>query len=44
MLRCLVIGANGFLGSRLTDALAEAGHHVTAFDRFSRGTRAFSTR
>ncbi|SDP06208.1 UDP-glucose 4-epimerase [Microbacterium sp. ru370.1] len=44
MLRCLVIGANGFLGSRLTDALAAAGHLVTAFDRFSRGTRAFSAR
>lgn len=42
MARCLVVGANGFLGSRLTDALAGAGHRVTAFDRFSRGTRAFS--
>lgn len=42
MARCLVIGANGFLGSRLTDALVGAGHRVTAFDRFSRGTRAFS--
>lgn len=44
MARCLVIGANGFLGSRLTDALVAAGHEVTAFDRFSRGTRAFATR
>lgn len=43
MARCLVIGANGFLGSRLTDALVAAGHRVTAFDRFSRGTRAFSS-
>lgn len=43
MARCLVIGANGFLGSRLTDALVAAGHEVTAFDRFSRGTRAFSS-
>lgn len=42
MARCVVIGANGFLGSRLTDALVAAGHRVTAFDRFSRGTRAFS--
>jgi UDP-glucose 4-epimerase len=31
----LVIGANGFLGSHLTDALSAAGHTVTAFDRFS---------
>lgn len=43
MARCLVIGANGFLGSRLTDALADHGHDVTAFDRFSRGTRAFAS-
>lgn len=43
MARCLVIGANGFLGSRLTDALVAAGHEVTAFDRFSRGTRSFAS-
>ncbi|MCW2166393.1 UDP-glucose 4-epimerase [Microbacterium hydrothermale] len=43
MARCLIVGANGFLGSRLTDALAEAGHDVTAFDRFSRGTRSFTS-
>ncbi len=43
MARCLVIGANGFLGSRLTDALVEAGHEVTGFDRFSRGTRSFAS-
>lgn len=36
MARCLVIGANGFLGSGIADALAEVGHDVTAFDRFSR--------
>jgi UDP-glucose 4-epimerase len=30
-----VIGANGFLGSHLVDALADLGHEVTAFDRFS---------
>ncbi|EPR77547.1 UDP-glucose 4-epimerase [Leifsonia rubra CMS 76R] len=35
MSRCLVIGANGFLGSYLVDALASRGHEVTAFDRFS---------
>jgi UDP-glucose 4-epimerase len=35
--RCLVIGANGFIGSHLVDALVAAGHEVTAFDRFSSG-------
>jgi UDP-glucose 4-epimerase len=35
--RCLVIGANGFLGSHLVDELAQRGHEVTAFDRFSSG-------
>lgn len=33
MSNCLVLGANGFIGSHLVDALAEAGHHVRAFDR-----------
>lgn len=35
MSRCLVIGANGFIGSYVVDALSQAGHEVTAFDRFS---------
>ncbi|MCT2086100.1 NAD-dependent epimerase/dehydratase family protein [Microbacterium enclense] len=43
MARCLVIGANGFLGSRLSDALAGAGHDVVGFDRYSHGVRAFSS-
>ena len=30
-----MIGANGFIGSHLVDALVGAGHVVTAFDRFS---------
>jgi len=34
--RCLVIGANGFIGSHLVDELAEAGCRVRAFDRYSR--------
>lgn len=34
--RCLVVGANGFIGSHIVDALAAKGHFVTAFDRFSR--------
>lgn len=39
MARCLVIGANGFLGSHLVDALVQKGHTVRAFDRFSRGVK-----
>ncbi|WP_448809349.1 NAD-dependent epimerase/dehydratase family protein [Agromyces bauzanensis] len=42
MARALVIGANGFIGSSLVDALAREGHEVTAFDRFSAGTRSFT--
>jgi UDP-glucose 4-epimerase len=38
----LVVGANGFLGSHLVDALVAAGHQVTAFDRFSRDEPGFS--
>jgi len=41
MSKCLVIGANGFIGSHLVDALAAAGHTVTAFDRFSNGSAAY---
>jgi len=37
MAKCLVLGANGFIGSHLVDALVEAGHTVRAFDRFSAG-------
>ena len=37
--RCLVIGANGFVGSHLVDELVEAGYTVRAFDRFSKGVR-----
>lgn len=34
MAETLVLGANGFIGSHLVDALAEAGHTVRAFDRY----------
>lgn len=39
--KCLVIGANGFVGSHLVDELVEAGYSVRAFDRFSSGTTKF---
>jgi len=42
MSRCLVIGANGFIGSYLVDALAAAGHTVAAFDRFSSGIASYA--
>lgn len=42
MSKCLVIGANGFLGSHLVDELVGLGHEVTAFDRFSSKTAQFA--
>jgi UDP-glucose 4-epimerase len=41
--RCLIIGANGFLGSHLVDELDRRGHEVTAFDRFSSGEKTFTS-
>jgi UDP-glucose 4-epimerase len=41
--RCLVVGANGFLGSHLVDELGRRGHEVTAFDRFSSGAHRFTS-
>ncbi|WP_022884958.1 NAD-dependent epimerase/dehydratase family protein [Glaciibacter superstes] len=35
MAKCLVVGANGFIGSSLVDDLVRRGHDVSAFDRFS---------
>ena len=32
---CLVLGANGFIGSHIVDQLASLGYKVIAFDRFS---------
>ncbi len=43
MARILVIGANGFIGSHLTDQLAGEGHEVTAFDRFSSQVPTFAS-
>ena len=42
MAEAVVIGANGFIGSHLVDALDEMGMTVTAFDRFSTGTPTFT--
>lgn len=36
-MKCLVIGASGFIGSHLVDKLVEAGHHVRCFDRVIAG-------
>lgn len=42
MANCLVLGANGFLGSHLVDQLAAQGHYVRCFDRFSQATPQFT--
>ena len=42
MAKAVVIGANGFLGSHLVDSLVNAGHEVTAFDRFSSRSPTFA--
>jgi UDP-glucose 4-epimerase len=34
MAKCLVVGANGFIGSHLVDKLVQKGEEVRAFDRF----------
>lgn len=38
-MKCLVLGANGFVGSEIVDTLTAQGHNVIAFDRFSRGAQ-----
>lgn len=38
MARCLVLGANGFIGSHIVDALASRGHFVRCFDRYKSNT------
>lgn len=35
MAKCLVLGANGFIGSHLVDALVADGHEVRVFDRLN---------
>lgn len=42
MAKCLVLGANGFIGSHLVDSLVAAGHMVRAFDRFGDNTVSFN--
>ncbi|MFP5346599.1 MAG: NAD-dependent epimerase/dehydratase family protein [Actinomycetes bacterium] len=44
MARCLVVGANGFIGSHLVDALVRRDHEVTAFDRFATARPSFTSR
>lgn len=43
MAKTVIIGANGFIGSHLVDALAAAGHSVRAFDRFSSREPSFTS-
>lgn len=42
MAKCLVLGANGFIGSHLVDQLRAANHEVRAFDRFRDDTVRFN--
>ncbi len=42
MAKCLVLGANGFIGSHLVDSLAEQGHFVRCFDRYKSNSVIFS--
>ncbi len=39
MMRALITGGAGFIGSHLSDALLQQNYHVTALDNFSTGTR-----
>src|SRR3982751_5004841 len=42
MSKCLILGANGFIGSHLVDKLVEQGEEVRAFDRFGDGKIRFN--
>ena len=42
MAKCLVLGANGFIGSHLVDSLADQGHEVKCFDRYKSGNIIFA--
>lgn len=44
MANCLVLGANGFIGSHLVDTLAESGHFVRCFDRYKSKYTSFENR
>ncbi len=41
--KCLVLGANGFIGSHIVDDLVDRGYEVIAFDRFSHEPQFFSS-
>ena len=43
MAKCLVLGANGFIGGHLVDALIGQGESVRAFDRFNTTTNCFKS-
>jgi UDP-glucose 4-epimerase len=44
VVKAVVVGANGFIGSHLVDTLVAAGHTVTAFGRFGDGGPAFTAK
>jgi UDP-glucose 4-epimerase len=44
LMKAMVTGAAGFIGSNLVDRLLAAGHEVTGFDNFSTGLRRFLER
>lgn len=44
MPKIVVIGANGFIGSHLVDALVRDGYDVTAFDRFGSSEPSFTSK
>src|SRR5436190_24231847 len=43
MTKCLVLGANGFIGSHLVDRLVEQGENIRAFDHFGEGKVRFNS-
>jgi UDP-glucose 4-epimerase len=44
MAKCLVLGANGFIGSHIVDLLAEDGHFVRCFDRYKTNSVVFANK
>jgi UDP-glucose 4-epimerase len=43
MVKCLIFGGNGFIGSHLAEGLVQEGFDVTVFDTFNGGTKNLSS-